>query len=284
MHYSPGSLIKLFCFILLCSLIPGGQKNALAGETIRLNGSGTGLEMLKPLIAVYVKSHPGVEFDIQKPLGSSGAVKALIAGVLDIVVTSKPLKPEEMANGAKISIFGKTPLAVVTNKSVSKKDIRTRELEAIYSGVMRKWPNNESIRVVLRPQGDIDTMILRRLSPGMDKAVTEAHKRYGMIMAVTDIESNDMVSRTEGSIGTAGLAGIMASKIPLNILSLNGVKPTRTTLADGRYPLAKDLNFVTIGRLSDAAAKFLDFVYSERVRAAVGRMGVLVTPGSKAYR
>jgi len=273
-----------FCIVLFFFFIFAGRTRAFAEDTVRINGSGTGLEMLKPLIEVYSKSHPGVTFDIQKPLGSSGAVKAVVEGALDIAVSSKPLRPDEAARGAKVSTFGKTPLAVITNKSVSKKNITVRELEAIYSGAMRKWKNNENIRVVLRPQGDIDTAILRGLSPGMDRAVSEAHKRYGMITATTDPESNDMVARTNGSIGTAGLAGILAGKIPVNILSLNGVMPTTAAVAGGRYPLSKDLNFVTTERLPEAAAKFLDFVYSERARGVVERIGVLVSYGSKAYR
>ena len=284
MSHSTGGLIRSFCIILLYLLIFGGQKNASAAETVRINGSGAGLEMMKPLIEVYVKSYPGVTFEMHKPLGSSGAIKALIAGALDIAVTSKPVKPEELSKGAKVSTFGKTPLAIVANKSVMQKDIRTTELEAIYSGVTRKWPNGENIRVVLRPLEDIDTKILRGLSPGMDKAVSEAQRRRGMLTAVTDPESNEAVSRTEGSIGAAGLAGIMATKIPLSILSLNGVMPTPAALADGSYPLSKDINFVTRGRLPGAAAKFLDFIYSEKGRAVVERIGVLVTAGPKAYK
>jgi len=284
MRHLAGILIKLFCFGLLYVLIPGGQSNAFAGEAIRINGSGTGLEIMKPLIEIYVKAHPGVTFEMQKPLGSSGAIKALLAGSLDIAVTSRPLKPDEAARGAKVSALGKTPLAIVANRSVSQRNILTSELEAIYSGAKRKWPNNENIRVVLRPSEDIDTKILRGLSPGMDKAVSEAHRQQGMIMAVTDPESNEMIMKTDGSIGAAGLAGIMAGRISLNILSLNNVMPSPAVLADGSYPLAKDIDFVTTGRLPDAAAKFLDFIYSEKGRAVVERLGVLVTAGRKARK
>ncbi len=282
MRHWPGFLNRSFFFILLNILIFGGQANVFAGETVRINGSGTGLEMMKPLIEAYQKTHRGVTFEMHKPLGSSGAIKALLAGYLDIAVTSRPLKPDEVAKGAKVSKFGKTPLAVVANKSVSQKNILTRELIAIYSGASRTWPNGENIRVVLRPLEDIDTNILRGLSPGMDKAVSEAQRRRGMILAVTDPESNEAVSKIEDSIGTAGLAGIMATKIPLNILSLNGVMPTTAALADGRYPLAKDLNFVTRGKLPGAAAEFLDFIYSGKGRAVVEKIGVLVAAGDKA--
>jgi phosphate transport system substrate-binding protein len=203
------ALRRFFSLVLLCASIYVGPIYGLASETIRINGSGTGLEMMNPLIQSYVESNPTVSFVMEKPLGSSGAIKALIAGALDIVVSSKPLKSEDTAQGLQFSPFGKTPLAIVTGSNVPIKDISIEELEAIYSGRTRKWPNNEKIRVVLRPLADIDTKILRELSPGMNDAISQAQGQQGMMTAVTDPESNQMVAKTIGSIGAAGLAGIM---------------------------------------------------------------------------
>jgi phosphate transport system substrate-binding protein len=233
--------------------------------------------MMKPLMEAYGKASRGVSFKMEKPLGSSGAIKALLAGAIDIAITSKPLKPEEIAQGGKLRYFGKTPLAIVTGKNVPQKTISTKELEDIYSGKTRKWPNGETIRVILRPNEDIDTTILKGLSPGMAEAVTKAQHRQGMIIAVTDPESNEAVSRTIGGIGASGLTGVLVGKVPLNVIALNGFMPSQKTLTDGNYPLAKDINFVTTGKLPHAAAKFLDFIYSKKGRAIAGKTGVLIT-------
>jgi phosphate transport system substrate-binding protein len=283
MRRSANILITVFCFMMLASYIPGFQTDAVAAQTtIRINGSGTGLDMMKPLIEAYLKSHPEVTFEMEKPLGSSGAIKALIAGVLDIAVTSKPLKKEEEAQGATVRKFGKTPLAIVAGKNVPVTNISTAELENIYSGRTRRWSNNEPIRVVLRPKEDIDTKILQRLSPGMDKAISISQSQQGMYVAVTDPESNQAVLKSDGSIGASGLASIMAGKIPLKVLSLDGVMPDTKSLSVGTYPLSKDLNFVTKGTLSDAAAKFLEFIYSAKARMIVQKIGVLVTADRQA--
>lgn len=270
------------CLLIISFVVAWTGADAAAEQTVRINGSGTGLEMMKPLIKEYLKSHPGVRFEMEKPLGSSGAIKAILAGALDIVVTSKPLKQEEITQGASLKIFGKTPLAIVAGRNVPVNDISTAELENIYSGVTKQWKNNKNIRVVLRPHDDIDTKILRGLSSGMDKAITKAQNQPGMLVAVTDPESNEAVLRSDSSIGASGLSGIIAGNIPLKILSLNGVMPGTKTLADGRYPLSKDLNFVTKGNLPDAAAKFLDFIYSPKGRMIASKTGVLVTAGSQS--
>jgi phosphate transport system substrate-binding protein len=281
MRYWISRPYRLFRILLLCVLALTQSIVAMAGETVRINGSGTGLAMLNPLIKTYVESHPGISFEVDRPLGSSGSLKALAAGALDIAVISKALKPEEAEQGLKFSAFGKTPLAIVAGSRVPVKAISTADLEAIYSGKIRKWQNNENIRIVLRPLEDIDTKILRGLSPGMNEAITQAQTLRGMLTAVTDPESNQMVADTLGSIGTAGLAGLMVEGGSLTILPLNGVMPTLDSLANGSYPLAKEISFVTRNASSESALKFLDFVYSVKGRAIVKKVGVLTLTGGR---
>ncbi len=274
-------LSRSFIIANLSLLILAGATTALAGEAIRINGSGSGLELMKPLMAAYGKSHPDVRFKMEKPLGSSGAIKALLAGAIDIAVTSRPLTPEETARGAISRSFGKTPLAIVTARALPLKTLSTRELEDIYAGRMYKWPNGETIRVILRPMQDIDTQILQGLSPGMAAAVAAARERGGMIVAVTDPEANDAVARTRGGIGASGLTGLLAAPTSLQAIPLNNIAPNLKNLAAGRYPLAKDINFVVTGNLPGAAAIFLRFICSRQGRAIAAKTGVLITARSK---
>jgi phosphate transport system substrate-binding protein len=255
-----------------------------AEDRIRINGSGSALDMMKPLVEAYAKSHPGVRIDIEKPLGSSGAIKALLAGALDLAVSSKRLKPEEEAQGARQSAYGRTPLAFVTQRNVPLTNITTQELEDIYSGRTTTWKNGELIRLILRPEGDVDTTIIRGLSPGMNKAMDVAKSRPGMVTAVTDPEAYDLIARTPGGVGASGLTSIIVERLPLNILTLNGVKPSAASLAKGTYPLNKEISFITTSRTPPAAVKFIDFLYSPQGRAIAEKTGVLVTAGSAPGR
>lgn len=281
MRHSTGRTLSPVAVFMLCSLLLGLWR-AEAAEIIRVNGSGSALFMMKPLIKAYTKAHPEVCVEMEKPLGSSGAIKALIAGALDIAVSSKILKPEEAAKGANSREYGKTPLTIVTGKKVTKTDITTKELEDIYSGKLRTWPNGEPIRLILRPHADVDTKILEGLSPGMAKAIAVAHSHQGMIVAVTDPESDEAVEKTLGSLGAAALPAILVEKRRLNVLTLNGIKPTVKTMANGTYPLAKEIRFITTKATSPAVLKFLDFIYSPQGRSMAEKAGVLVTVAGKA--
>jgi phosphate transport system substrate-binding protein len=267
--------------LCVCILSVSLSDRCLAAEPIRINGSGSALDMMKPLVKAYLKVNPDASLAMEKPLGSSGALKALLAGALDIVVSSRQLKPDEKAKGAQLKGFGRTPFAMVSEKNVSKQDITTKELEEIYTGTTTKWRNGENIRLVLRPREDIDTQILRTLSPGMNAAVAASQARPGMIVAVTDPEAYGIVAKTPGGLGATGLISIITEKLPLNVLSLNGVKPTLKNLANGSYPLSKEIAFVTTSRTNPAALKLLNFIYSPQGRSIAEQAGVLVSaPGN----
>lgn len=270
-----------FCLIMTGFLFFLYPLETLAKDVIRINGSGAPLEIIKPLAEAYGKNNRNVTFEIEKPLGSSGAIKALLAGAIDIAIVSRPLKPEEIEQGGKLRDYGKTPLAIVSEKNVPVKTISTTELENIYYGKTAKWSDGAIIRIILRPDADVDTKILKGLSRGMADAVSQAQHRRGITVAVTDPESNEAVSKTIGGIGAAGLCGILVDKLPLNVIALNGVRPSRENLANKTYPLAKDISFATTDRLNNASAKFLEFIYSNKGRSIAEKYGVLITVDKK---
>jgi phosphate transport system substrate-binding protein len=275
-------ILQFFLYFIIISLFFFEYPtDAFAKDVVRINGSGAPLEIIKPLAEAYGKNNRNVTFEIEKPLGSSGAIKALLAGAIDIAIVSRSLKPEEIDQGGKLRDYGKTPLAIVTGGNVPLKTISTGELEKIYSGKTKKWPDGEIIRIILRPEADADTKILKGLSPGMAEAVTQAHSRRGIMIAVTDPESNEAVSKILGSIGVAGLCGVLVDKSPLNLIALNGVNPSRENLENKTYPLSKDISFVTTGELNSASAKFLEFIYSKKGRSIAEKYGVLIIVDKK---
>jgi len=277
MHRTPRILAGFFIFIVILVMFSTFPPRPFAADIIRINGCGTGLDMMKPLTDAYAKASRGVSFKMEKPLGSSGAIKALLAGILDIAASCRPLSPEEAARGAKFRSFGRTPLVIVTDQRVTLKNITLKELEDIYAGRTTKWPGGETVRIILRPNEETDTKILKGLSSGMAEAIDSAHRRPGMVIAVTDPESSEAVSKTIGGIGASTLTGVLVGRWPMNVVAFNGVAPSRKTLADGTYPLAKEIGFVTTGELPSAATKFLQFVYSRKGRAIAEKYGVLIT-------
>jgi ABC-type phosphate transport system substrate-binding protein len=57
--------------------------------------------------------------------------------------------------------------------------------------------------------------------------------------------------------------------------------PTLASLANGRYLLAKEIHFVTSSHPSDSVRKFMAFIYSDKGRNMVEKIGVLTVTGGK---
>jgi len=268
------SIVSLLTFPGLC----------LAVDTIRINGSGNALDMMKPMIVAFQKANKDIRITMDKPLGSSGAVKALLAGALDMVMSSKQLKPEEAAKGARQEVYGRTPLVIITEKNVLKTGITTQELEDIFTGKNTTWPNGEQIRLVVRPHEDVDSKILGTLSAGMAGAIHAVRSRPGMIIAVTDPEAYTAISKTPGGVGATGMTSIIAERIPVSSLTLNGVTASPKTLASGTYPLSKEISIVTTPKTPPAAHKFIRFLLSPQGRAIASKTGVLAATGAATHK
>jgi phosphate transport system substrate-binding protein len=145
-------------------------------------------------------------------------------------------------------------------------NITTQELLEIYSGNRTTWSNGDRLRLILRPESDADTELLKGMSPEMERAVKSALSREGMKMAVTDQDSADAVEQTPGGFGVSSLPLIIAEKRSLKALSVNGVIPSGKTIAEGSYPWFKTYYVLTKVELAAPSKQFIDFLFSPRAK------------------
>lgn len=242
-----------------------------AQEVIRIGGTGGALEAMKGLAAEFSRIHAGIAVRIVPSMGSTGGIKAVLAGDIDIGLSSRRLQKSE--DGAIARSYGRTPLGLATMKKHTPPGFTVQELADIYAGRNGKWPDGSSLRVVLRPAAEFDSMLLKGMSEEMDRAVTGALQRKGMILAVTDQDSADAIERVPGALGTVTLAQIVSEKRPFRILALNGVKPDLHTLVSGSYPYFKTYYVITKQTSSPAVRGFVDFIFSRQGREILTRYG-----------
>ncbi|GFE56987.1 substrate-binding domain-containing protein [Geobacter sp. AOG1] len=271
-------LAVLFMAVIMSGVV---YATAQAEVVVRVGGAGSGLGVMKIIAEAFEKSHPDIKITVMPNLGSSGGIKALLHGAVDVAISGRALKAEELKGGAVAVECARTPFVFVTNKNVDKADLTTRELEAIYAGQQLTWPDGTRIRLILRPAGDTDTTIVSSISKGMEQAVKAANARQTMILAVTDQEAVDMVSKTPGALSGSTLTQIETEKHPVKVLSYNGIKPTSETLATRSYPLVKPIYLVSTPKTSAPALQFVQFVRSARGRAILAKSGALPHAGNK---
>jgi phosphate transport system substrate-binding protein len=216
--------------------------------------------------AAFEEDHPDTQVEIFPSLGSSGGIKALLAGAIDVGLSARALKGAEREAGASARIYARTPLAVVTSSGTEADGVTTADLVAIYSGTMTHWPDGSPIRLIMRPAEENDTQLLRTLSGPMAKAVDHALERQGLVSATNDQENAETLEDVPGSVGVVALGQITTEQRKLKVLTLDGNLPQVDRDFDPETSFAKTLYVVSREEMSPAADQFIAFVFSAKGR------------------
>ncbi len=217
---------------------------------------------MKLLSAAFQQSHRDINVEIVLGLGSGGAKRAVLQDALNIAVTSKAGKDVETAQGAVVTGYGRTPFVFATFRDNKASGLTSLDILNIYAGKTNTWPDGNRLRLILRPESDSDTEVLKRMSPAMESAMKSALSREGMKIAITDQDSADAIETIPGALGTSTLALILSEKRSIKILALDQVAPTLKNLADGTYPYFKSFYIIRKTHASAAAEKFVAFTRS----------------------
>lgn len=274
-----------FRTLVACTLLTAFAGLAeVHAETVRVGGTGSAIGTMERLGEAYRKTQPSFRLEVVPNLGSSGGIKALSSGAIQIAMTSRPLKPAESATGLRAIEYGRTPFVVATTHAAVK-NVSTSELAALYGGQRTRWNDGTPVRLVLRPASDGDSELLAAFSPEVRAALEQAQKREGMVLGMTDQETVDAIERLPGGLGTASMALLLSEKRRALPLAIDGVEPTPANVASGRYPHVKPMYVVLRSDAPEAARRFVDFIGSDAGRKLLAELGhVVPSAGPDAVR
>lgn len=246
-----------------------------AQQPLRLAGTGGAFAAMTRLAEEAATQDPSLVVRVLPSLGSTGAIKALADGALDLAVIARPLRDTERALGIVGWKLARSPLLFAVGPGVQAPGLTTDDLVAIYLGTRLTWPDGRRLRLVLRQATDADTGILRAFSPEMSAAVEAAGRRPGMLVALSNSECNEILTRTPGALGPSSLVQLRSELRPLRALPLDGVEPTLENLESGRYPLEKPIHVAFRSPAPEGVRRFVAFLASPRGRALLRELGAL---------
>ena len=258
--------------VAVLAVLPGTGSRSAVAETVRISGTSGAMETMRILGEAFRKAHPDTRIVLFQGMGSSGGIKATLAGHLDIGLSGRPLSGEERARGLQETMYARTPFVFAVHRTVEITGLTLKDVVEIYAG-KRDWENGKRIRLVLRPREDSDIRILKNMSPAMSAAVDIALSRKGMIVATTDHDAADAIEDVPGAFGGTTLALVFSEKRAIRVLALDGVAPSVRTMIDRSYPYSKPFYMVTRNHPSDAVRRFMDFVGSPAGAAILSRNG-----------
>lgn len=258
--------MALAALLALCPLTAGGA------ETLRVGGTGAGLaaahligEQLRPL-------HPDIETEILPSLGTSGGIRALSEGVIQIAVALRALTPAERQAGLQEGGCVTTALTYVSSRP-HPPGLTRAQLPSLYSSAAPNWPDGLPMRIILRSRDGTENFYLMKIIPGLESAFATAYRYSGIPVTASDQENADIAQRTEGSLALMTLLQLHAEKPKLAAVPLDGITGSRQTIADGSYPMPIRLCLVLPARPSSGATRFIAYVKSPPGQALLRSLG-----------
>jgi len=222
-----------------------------------------------------MRAKPGLEITVNKT-GSGDGAAALVDSRCDIAAMSRFMKEKEFKAAAEKGVMpvahvvAMDGVCVVVHPSNPVKELTTAQAQEIYTGKIRNW------RELGGPDMAI-TVISRDTSSGtyetFHKLVMNKQKMAASVEYVnSNPQAHARVKTTRGAIGYVGL-GFVDNTV--KALRIDGIAPTRKTIASGVYPVSRPLFLFTNGypKLGSMTHAFVTFHLSERGQEIVEAKG-----------
>jgi phosphate transport system substrate-binding protein len=246
---------------------------AVAAEVLRVGGTGSATATLERIGSDFLNA-TGIKIEVVPSLGSSGGIRAVADGVLDVAVSARPLSHKEAAERLSEVPVARTPFGFVTS-NLRPNGLKGDDIAAIYRSEDPRWADGTPIHVILRPRSEADSLFLASYFPGMGAALEAARRRPDLPVAANDQDNAQMAEALAGSLTASSLTQVKMEKRNLRFVAIDGVEPTLENLESGAYPYARTLFLVFPGKRSAAAERFLEFLRSPQGKKLLRETGSL---------
>jgi phosphate transport system substrate-binding protein len=267
---------------------------------ITVDGSSTVFPISEAVAEEFQREHKGTGVTVGVS-GTGGGFKKFVAGEVDIVDASRPIKAAEMELAAKNGVtFIELPIAydalsiVVNKKNTWATSLTTAELKKIWSpesqGKVMKWSD---------VRAGFPDKPLQLFGPGTDSGTFDYFtevingKEDASRGDYTSSEDDNVivtgVSGNEGALGFFGVAFYEANRNKLSVVSIDDANegngagpqvPTAANVINGSYaPLARPL-FIYVRTEALARPEVAQFVsyYLKNVKSLASEVGYVALP------
>lgn len=246
--------------------------------TIVLSGSGSNLPLTRALVSAFLAKRRDARVVVPESIGSTGGVRAAHDGAIDVGLVSRPLNAEELRLGMKVTPYARVPVVIAVNPTVREACVASADLPGLWSGAKDRWSDESRVVVLLRERGDSSFLAVSRRVANLDAQNEAAIRESRWRVLYDDRSMQEALMATEGAIGVFDLGAILAQRLPIKVLCVDGTPPSLEGVASGSYPYFKDLAFVTSGEGDPILAELLAFIASTEGRALTASLGYVPLP------
>jgi len=270
------SLRKVLSVLILAMIVGALGTAATAEETVKVSGSTTVLPLAEGGAEAFNSAQANYKVIVTGG-GTGVGIKNVADGISDIGMASREVTADEISQfGDKFNenLIGYDGIVIAVSKQIYDGGVTslTREqVKKIYSGEIDNWKDlggpDEEMLVVGREQGSGTRDTFNEDIMGDKKAETPG------VNTVTgsNAEVKTAVTGSDKAIGYMGFS--YAEDGTVGVITLDGVAPSKETIKDGRYELARKLYFYTFGDATAGAQAFIDFMLSADGQAVAEEYG-----------
>lgn len=269
-----GSIFVLLIFtvsLLGCRATQPARPSPEKAKRIKISGSRTCLPLMEILAHAYEKKHPDVDIIFLPGAHSSAGIQGVQNNTLDIGSVSRELKPEEAQLSLTYKVVSNDGLAIFTNQQIKLSNITIEQAKGIYAGTITKWKEvggpDAKIVVLDRAEDESAKIILRKYVIGDTKTTAEATVLY------FESDMVEALKTTPNAIGYLSLGYSITKSLPLNVLSLDGVRPSEENVHNGSYKVVRPLGIVYKKGPKGPTKDFLDFIFSKEGKKVMEKNG-----------
>lgn len=250
------SVLFLCCTMLLAACGKGpGQGGQSKKQMVTIAGSTSVMPFTEKLAEHFMVDHPRFVVNVQGG-GSTAGVQAVLNHTVDIGMSSRQLKEEEMVLNEIIICYDGISLVVHPENPVSQLTIK--QVRDIFSGRIKKWSElgwlDRKIDAVTREEGS-----------GTRGSFQD------LVMKSEDIDDGIMVQDSNGSvkevvatdpyaIGYVSL-GLVDQRV--KALRIDGVLPSLEAIKHKKYRIVRPFIYLSNGEPKKDAKEFILFVLSK---------------------
>ena len=245
----------------------GGE--ALSG-TVNTDGSTSMKDVMGVLTETYAEVQSGVTVNYSGT-GSGAGIEAVLAGTVDIGLSSRALKAEEEEKGAVGHVVALDGVAVVVNPANGVEDLSVEQIAQIFTGEITNWSElggeDAAIAVLGREDGS-----------GTRSAFEEIVCVDGACKYTNEYSSTgDVIGNVASNPNAIGYASLSAVDDTVKAVTVGGVECSEATIQDGSYEIQRPFLMVTNANaeLSAAAEDFLNYATSADVAEYIAAAGAV---------
>jgi phosphate transport system substrate-binding protein len=235
--------------------------------TVTVAGSTSVMPFSEKLAEHFKIEQPRITVNVQGG-GSSAGIQACVNGTVDIGMSSRDLKGDELALSQ--TVICHDGIALVVNPANPIRNVTLEQIRAIYSGKLKNWKAlgwiDRNIDAVTREEGS-----------GTRGAFEE------LVMGKMEIDDSTMVQDSNGSvkevvatdpyaIGYISL-GVVDSKV--KAVPVENVEPTAANIKAGKYRIVRPFLYLTRGEPCEAARLFMAYVLSKDGQQILKKEGLI---------